>query len=1127
MSDEPRQPTPTTPSSRRRWIASIGGGLLVVIAAGIWSLRCAPETESHGAPDETEDRGETVSDVTEEIGVLEPGRRTEHALADRAVHAYRLPLARDQYVAVAVEQRGLDVVVRLFAPSGELVTEVDSPTGATGTERLTEVAGTEGEYRLEVEAFAGGSESGTYEIGIETLRPATDEDRTGVAAERAFARGEALRRGGRPADALPEYQRALEAWRSLGKRAGEAEAVYRMGWMHHELEERQRAVEFYREALALYREVGDRQQEAVVSNRVGRALLLLGHLVEAGQSHRRALDLFVELREPDGEAAAANNLGNVYKWAGRTEEALAAYERALELWKDLDEPLRQVTALINIGDVYLARNDVDAARLSFERALAGARTESDRESEAVCLLKLGETLERSGRLDEGRRRLEEALAVQRDRDDRRGQAIALNALGTVFLKAGELERAKRSFDEALGMFREVDDPQGQAMAHHKLGRYHYAAGEPERAREHHEAAVPLFRRSGDRQGVASAGYGVARACYALGDYDRALATIEDVLAAAEGLRTESESHQLRASYLASRRHYSDLHVASLMRIHEQEPESGLDLLALQATERWRARGLLDLLVEAGVQVREGAPADLLARERRIGTELDGIERQRLELAREPGNDRVLQDLAERETALLVELDRSRSEIRRKSLRYQELTEHDPLRLSQIQQDVLDPDTLLLVYFLGDERSFLWRVSREGVESHVLAPRGEIEQAAESFYEALPLRSSRAETLRAEAGGRLSEMLLGPVAGSLDGRRLVVVADGGLHYLPFATLPLPGAAPGGSAYEILLDHQEVVHLPSVSVVPVLRRLQAERKRAPKTVAVIADPVFAEDDPRLARSGAPAAGRDVALREAARSLGPGGLRRLSHSAEEARAILTLAPEGSSFAALGFDASPALVRGGMLEDYRILHFATHGLVHRRRAELSGLVLSLYDAQGVAQSGFLRLHEVYDLHLRAELVVLSACETGLGQEMEGEGLVGLTRGFMYAGAPRVIHSLWKVGDESAAELMARFYRQLLEEHLPPSAALRAAQLSMRREERWRDPFHWGAFVFQGDWAPPARPLDDDIEGTDTGGTDPGGGIRSDDDLPPPEPPPSGPVQGYTPPPPPLVGSGEPGGDA
>jgi len=249
--------------------------------------------------------------------------------------------------------------------------------------------------------------------------------------------------------------------------------------------------------------------------------------------------------------------------------------------------------------------------------------------------------------------------------------------------------------------------------------------------------------------------------------------------------------------------------------------------------------------------------------------------------------------------------------------------------------------------------------------------------------------------------------------------------------------------------------------------VLRRDHADRAPAPRQLAVFADPVFQADDPRVDSSGARVADGGQLRSDTGLNGAVGGLdfRRLRFSGREAERIARLVPAGERLEATGFAASRDAATSPALAGYRYVHFATHGVVDATYPELSGLVLSLVDEQGRPADGFLRLHDLYNLELNAELVTLSACRTALGQEIRGEGLIGLTRGFMYAGAERVVASLWDVQDRATAEIMSRFYTAILEEGLAPAAALRRAQLSMQGEPRWSDPYYWAPFVLQGEW--------------------------------------------------------------
>ena len=424
-------------------------------------------------------------------------------------------------------------------------------------------------------------------------------------------------------------------------------------------------------------------------------------------------------------------------------------------------------------------------------------------------------------------------------------------------------------------------------------------------------------------------------------------------------------------------------------------------------------------------------------------------------------------LAEEYRDLEHRYDQVQAEIRSRSPRYAALTRPRSLGLRSIQKHVLDPDTLLLEYALGEERSYVWAVSTAGYTSAVLPPRARIEGQAKTVHERLTSRlratGSPGERRRAieeadeaywKEAADLSAMLLGPVAGRLAGKRLLVVADGVLQYVPFAALPDPGAATSGAP--LAVGH-EVVGLPSASVLAVLRAEAPGRPRSRGAIAILADPVFEHDDPRL-----PAAvGRGAAARAPA---GAHEFPRLAATRQEAAGIVATAPEGTTLLATGFRASRATATSHELGRYRIVHFATHGVFDDDHPERSGIVLSMFDERGQPRDGFLRLHDVYELDLPVDLVVLSACDTALGRPVRGEGLVGMVRGFMHAGAKRVVASLWKVDDEATGELMRSFYRGMLREGRSPAAALRQAQIDLWNSRRWHAPFYWAAFVLQGE---------------------------------------------------------------
>ena len=409
--------------------------------------------------------------------------------------------------------------------------------------------------------------------------------------------------------------------------------------------------------------------------------------------------------------------------------------------------------------------------------------------------------------------------------------------------------------------------------------------------------------------------------------------------------------------------------------------------------------------------------------------------------------------------------------------------------------MLDGNTMLLEYSLGEERSYVFAVTQTAVTSHELARRSEIDGEARLVYSLLTARNhyikgetiaqresrlSRLETEFDHAAARLAKLVLEPVANQIKGKgtRLLIVSDGALQYIPFAALPMP-PAPGLQSPLPLVAEHEIVNLPSASVLGVIRQAASGRKAPPKAVAVLADPVFARDDIRVQKSARLPARKNMedaspvaslSLEHLTRSVadisaGNGqSLPRLRFTRREADAITAITP-GQVSKILDFKANRAAATSPDLAQYRIVHFATHGLLDSEHPEFSGLVLSMVDEQGRPQNGFLELQDIYNLNLPVDLVVLSACETGLGKAINGEGMIGLTRGFMYAGATRVVASLWEVSDIVTAELMERFYRAMEVEGMSPAAALRAAQIQMWRQKHRQSPYFWAAFQIQGEW--------------------------------------------------------------
>ncbi|HZF40170.1 MAG TPA: CHAT domain-containing tetratricopeptide repeat protein, partial [Blastocatellia bacterium] len=708
----------------------------------------------------------------------------------------------------------------------------------------------------------------------------------------------------------------------------------------------------------------------------------------------------------------------------------------------------------------------------------------DRRGEAGTLNNIGVAYRLLGETQKALEKYNEALPIRRAIGDRWGEAIALHNIGDAYRLLGETRKALDMFNEALPITRAVGDRRGEAIALNKIGMAYLSLGETQKALDMFNEALPIFHTVSDRNGEATALLRIARVEQKRGNLSQARQAIEQAVSLVESLRTGIAGQEFRASYFASRQEVFETYIDVLMEQRRQNPAAAVDAVALAVSERARARSLLELLKESRADIRQGVDSSLLERERSLQQRLNAKAAAQVSLLNRKHTPEQADAIAKEIAAITAEYEEVQAQIRARSPRYAALTQPQPLGLAEIQQQALDEDTLLLEYALGEERSYLWLVSHRSIDSYELPPRAEVEAVTRRVYELLtarPKRGTPPDPQFIAQARTLSRMLLGPVAPRLGSKRLVVVAPGALSYLPFAALPAPEdkERPAGD-YEPLIAKHEVVSIPSASVLSIIRHETAGRQRATKSVAVLADPVFEASDPRLesAKNGnssgetpaAPVA--DAELSELTRSIRTmnfsdtrAGFTRLAFSRYEADSVIALTPKGTGLKATDFSASRDLAMSRELNQYRILHFATHGLLNSERPELSGLVFSLVDQEGKPQDGFLRLHEIYNLQLNADLIVLSACETGLGKEIKGEGLIGLTRGFMYAGAPRVVASLWNVDDFATAELMKLFYQGMLKDGLSAGAALRAAQLELSGQKRWASPYFWAGFVLHGEW--------------------------------------------------------------
>lgn len=876
-------------------------------------------------------------------------------------------------------------------------------------------------------------------------------------------------RKGQTDAAIGACQRSVDYWRDLGRSGETVDPLVNLGLLHRVLGDLGTAESHYRQGLEHLERHPDPGREATIYNNLAIIHDYRGELQKALLDYQRALELHELVGNRSDAALALHNMASIKEQIGDLDQTLAYYREARRIQEEIGDVGGLASTLFGIGGVHLRREHLDRARMAMEEALALGRA-----SGAAPLV-----------------------------------ADALHGMAELRLAEDRPRAALEALDEALALVETIGNRWKQADLLGLAARAALALGRDEEALSALRRAAAINEDVGHRRGLASNYYEIARVLRQRGRIEEARLAIEAALAVVDLLWERTGDRELRSRVAASHQQLFELFIDLLMEEHARDPGGHHAAEALREAERARAKGLLEVLAGAELDLARRVPAHLLAERRELRRRLEELERRRARLLR------GTEDVEESAELFRVKLDLDQvllglAEVERRMRAanpgYGLLTRPQPVSVGEIRQWVVDQETVLLEYRLGEERSFLFVVEPDGeLQAFELPPRKVLEEEArcahwlitafadpaatraedrrrclgtrvERFEEIsgatrIEIRQRRRREIEEayrERARRLADLLLGRArdAGALDGRRIAVVPDGALVYIPFGALPLPGdtAAP-------LLAGHEVVHLPSASVLAFQRQRPDRRPDPSGLLAVVADPVYNRADSRLAKGANPAT--EEVRPDGARSGGDPAppehsFPRLAFSADEARAIAGLVDPEEAFVALGLDASREIATGPALADYRYVHFAAHGVVDTEYPRLSGLVLSLFDRAGRSRDdGFLRLEDVYDMRLNADMVVLSACDTALGREVRGEGLIGLSRGFMHAGAERVVASLWRAHDLTTAVLMEGFYHNLLVEGRPPGDALRRAQLDLMNDSGgdFEFPYYWAGFTLQGDW--------------------------------------------------------------
>jgi CHAT domain-containing protein/lipopolysaccharide biosynthesis regulator YciM len=899
-------------------------------------------------------------------------------------------------------------------------------------------------------------------------------------------------------EALQCYQRALEYYRDIGDRSGEGNVLGGIGFIYWYKGDRDKTLTSFQEALTIREAVDDRQLVGNSYSDIGSV-----HFVFFKDYHK-AIDHFlksVEIRQSIGDLESLSRtlprLAIAYERLGNLDEAFSNYQRAAELGRILGNQSRTGISLYNAGLMLKNSGEYIKALDLLSEALAIHRELNDQKRVGETLNVMGNIYRRLGEYEAALRTHQENVGIMKTLGNEQGVATGIMNLGILYKNLERKEKAVEQYESALELFKKLEHEEGILNSLTNLGSTHQELGNLEMSETCLREALEKSQAMNYKDAVTSNMNNLANTLNFSGRLDEALTLLEEALPMAEELNkpeltvavllsigdnyerrgeydtamsyyhqalkvVESQrvsllSEQYKAGYFSRQRYIFESIVHLLGKMDRIDPSADYAARAFHIAEQGKARAFLDLLAESLAGVRQGSDENLIGRQTALLAEMAKIQKELQNESMKPErNFEILENLK----GQLSELERRQKdleiEIREKNPRYSELQYPRPVTIEEVQKSVLDGKTVMLAYFLGDSSSSLWAVSNKRFSHFILPERKILEDQIEILRYALEHPEEENPDFFAGSSHRLYELLIQPAEKSIPkNKRLIIIPDGILHLLPFEILTT-GEIEANTSYgklPYLIRRNAVCYCQSASV---LAKLMEERRtkkaKSERTLFAMGDPVFET-------------GSDSSAGPAESHLtGSTPFQRLEHSGEEIKNIASLFPEKQTTLLLRDQATEEnLKHSGALQNADYIHLATHGIVNERKPDFSGLLFP--QTTESEEDGFLQAAEIFNLPLRADLAVLSACETGLGKMVRGEGIIGLTRAFMYAGAPSVVMSLWRVSDISTAELMQRFYANIMKKNMDKAEALRRSKISMIQSKEFCHPFYWSAFILTGKW--------------------------------------------------------------
>lgn len=841
------------------------------------------------------------------------------------------------------------------------------------------------------------------------------------------------------------------------------------------------AIESYQESSRLYEEIQDVNSEVSMLRGIGSLYDQYGEAYSAIDYYQRALTKAKDLKNNNLIVTLLNNIGLAHSSVKDYEKSIDFLTEALEVPQP--DNFKAVT-LSNLGFVYSNLGELSISLPYYNEALSLSRKIKDIRNEAIIINNIAVDQLNNNNLKEAEENFFLVMPKYKETKNKRGEAAALTRLADIKLKQGDKEGAKLLLNDALKIRIEIDDRTGEVYTRNLLGITQQFLGNYKDAQSNFDKALALSQEFFNENGELTTLYNLSAFEKEQKNLSKALAIIEEAVNKIETTRSKFTNKNFQSTYFATNQNYYELYIDILMNLHQLNPKENYHIKAFEISEKMRARSLLELISEGAADAEDKLTlnSEDLKKSDELHNQLSYLAAQLIKLKTDTSKKDELVNVEQTFANVKNKLELIGTKIRSKKSNFDKLNP-SVLNVKDIQNRVLDIDTALIQYSLGKNNSYTWLITKTDIFVFVMPPRETIENLAERVYSCLIERNKNNEweTEEDEAyrienadkeylklGLELSRILLRPLEAHLKNKkRLLISAEGNLCFIPFSALPLTETQQVKRLF--LMEKYETASVPSSSTIALIRQKE-EKKGKLGRILVLADPVFDAKDERLSKF---TSASDVAANtnnkiDSTKKQVRGSRRDLTFtrliSAKREASSISKIFSNSVDELIGLDANKQNFMSLNLSQYNFIHLSTHSFADTEQPELSTIILSLVNKYGQEQDGFLTVGDIVNLKVPVELITLSSCQTALGKEKRGEGVVGLARAFFYVGAKRVISTLWSVNDEATSELMIRFYRNI-RKGLTPALALRQAQLEMLRLSMYKSPYYWAGFQIQGEY--------------------------------------------------------------